>query len=161
MPEYRLRRARSGIVKAFLIFAGTTLITTGLVAENLQTSLLDKLIQLGVYVLVIAASVIFDVGKNYEKGAFGVPNELAAVNGIWAEFEKWTIPQWVIEEIENESKEVVKDEQRTETKKKKQLTPQQIYKKNLKKSKALKRLAPLSFWLFIFLSGVFPRKFSI
>jgi len=42
-----------------------------------------------------------------------------------------------------------------ELKQKKQLTPQQIYKKNLKKSKTFKRLAPLSFWLFIFLSGLF------
>lgn len=114
LPEYRLRRARSGIIKAFLIFGGTTLVTTGLVADNLQTSMRDKIIQLIVYVLVIAASVIFDVGKNYEKGAFGVPNELDIVNGIWNEFEKWTVPQWVIDEIENENKEV-KDEERKET----------------------------------------------
>ena len=114
LPEYRLRRARSGIIKAFLMFGGTSLITTGLVADNLQTSIWDKIIQLGVYVLVIASSVIFAVGKNYEKGAFGVPNELDIINGIWIEFEKWTVPQWVIDEIENESKEV-KDEERKET----------------------------------------------
>jgi len=114
LPEYRLRRARSGIIKAFLIFGGTTLVTTGLIADNLQTSIRDKIIQLVVYFLVIAASVIFDVGKNYEKGKFGVPNELDIVNGIWNEFENWTVPQWVINEIENESKEV-KDEERKET----------------------------------------------
>lgn len=104
LHEYRIRRARTGIIKALIMFLGTSLVTTGIIAENLQTSLMDKCIQLLVYVLVIAASVIFDVGKNYEKGAFGVPNELDIINGIWQEFENWTVPQWVIEDIEKDSR---------------------------------------------------------
>lgn len=119
LHEYRARRARTGIIKAVFLFVGTSLITTGIIAENLQTSIMDKFIQLAVYVLVIAASVIFEVGKNYEKGKFGVPNELDAVNGIWREFESWTVPQWVRDEIEEdikkESKEVIEDEEATNT----------------------------------------------
>ena len=60
---------------------------------------------------MIFATVIFDVGKNYEKGAFGVPNELETINGIWLEFERWTPPQWVIDEIERESKTPFGNEQ--------------------------------------------------
>jgi hypothetical protein len=41
-----------------------------------------------------------DIGKNYEKGAFGVPNELDEINNIWKEFELWEIPAWVKEEVE-------------------------------------------------------------
>ena len=52
---------------------------------------------------MIAFTVIFDIGKNYEKGAFGVPNELDEINGIWREFDEWKIPQWVVEEVEKNS----------------------------------------------------------
>jgi energy-coupling factor transporter transmembrane protein EcfT len=40
-------------------------------------------------------------------------------------------------------------------KEKKQLTPEQIYKKNQKKSKIFKRLAPIIFWIFIGLAILF------
>lgn len=45
---------------------------------------------------------IFDVTKNYEKGAFCVPNELDEVNNIWKEFELWVIPEDVKSEVEND-----------------------------------------------------------
>ena len=111
LDEYRARRARSGIFKALVFFMGSSLITTGIVADNLQTSFLDKFLQLLFYVLIITATVIFSVGKNYEKGKFGVPNELDIVNGIWREFESWIVPQWVKDEIEKESEEVKQDEE--------------------------------------------------
>ena len=104
LPEYRLRRAKSGIIKASTIFFGTSLIASGMIVDNMLTSIWSKLIQLLLYVLTIFASVVFDVGKNYEKGAFGVPNELDVINGIWREFEAWEVPQWVINEIEKGNK---------------------------------------------------------
>jgi hypothetical protein len=111
LPEYRARRARAGIVMAFFGLFGAALIATGISAESMATSIGSKLIQLGFYVLMIFATVIFDVGKNYEKGAFGIPNELETINGIWLEFERWTPPQWVIDEIERESKTPFGNEQ--------------------------------------------------
>ena len=56
-----------------------------------------------------------------KKGAIGVPNELEEVNSIWEEFEKWDIPEWVIEEVKEtdlpkvkEAKEIIKKEKENE-----------------------------------------------
>ena len=71
---------------------GMTLIARGLFMEIEKINWLAQLLQLVVYILTIAITAIFDVIKNYEKGAFGVPNELDEINTIWLEFLAWPIP---------------------------------------------------------------------
>ncbi|NCB44340.1 MAG: hypothetical protein EOM59_17235 [Clostridia bacterium] len=99
LGEYRTRRALYGILQSAIFMIGTTLITYGMFSGE-TIPIWQKLAKIGTYVASIAISVIFPVIKNYEKGAFGVPNELEEVNGIWREFEKWVVPQWVINEME-------------------------------------------------------------
>ena len=79
---------------------GTTLITGGLFLDVAKIPFTQKIIKLFSYFLTISFSVIFDICRNYEKGAFGVPNELEEVNSIWKEFKQWEIPDWAIKEVE-------------------------------------------------------------
>ena len=65
-----------------------------------QIPIMQKVVKLVSYFLTIAFSVVFDVCKNYEKGAFGVPNELEEVNSVWEEFRDWIVPDWVVKEVE-------------------------------------------------------------
>lgn len=117
LDKYRQKRLVKAIVMGFAFMLGTTLITGGLFMDMNEIPVWQKLVKLATYLISISISVIFDIGKNYEKGAIGVPNELEEVNSIWEEFEKWDIPEWVIEEVKEtdlskvkEIKEIIKKE---------------------------------------------------
>lgn len=107
LGKYRLHRAIKGVILGTLVMFGMTLIARGLFMEPEKINWLAQLLQLFVYILTIAITSIFDVIKNYEKGAFGVPNELDEINSIWLEFLEWPIP------VESES--VKKEESNEET----------------------------------------------
>lgn len=101
LDTYRKKRAVKGFLTGVAWMLGATLITGGLFLDTAEIPFIQKAIKLFSYFLTIAFSVIFDICKNYEKGAFGVPNELEEVNGIWEEFKQWNTPDWVIEEVES------------------------------------------------------------
>lgn len=103
LDEYRKRRAIRSIASGIIFMFATTLITGGMFLANADIPFWQKTIKLFTYIFVIAITVIGDIGKNYEKGAFGVPNELDEVNNIWKEFELWVVPEWVVKEVEETS----------------------------------------------------------
>ena len=100
LDVYRKKRAVKGFVTGVIWMLGASLITGGLFLDTNQIPIMQKVVKLISYFLTIAFSVVFDVCKNYEKGAFGVPNELEEVNSVWEEFRDWTVPDWVVKEVE-------------------------------------------------------------
>jgi hypothetical protein len=112
LDEYRMRRIRNSVFVSLLSMLGVTFLATGLFFSPSTEPLWQKFVKLFTYILSIAISSIFSVVKEYEKGAFTVPNELDEINQIWYEFKVWEVPEWVVEEIEklNEDTEVT-DEQ--------------------------------------------------
>lgn len=116
LDEYRKRRTRSSIITSFVCMMGATFLAAGLFFSETDEPLWQKFVKLFTYCLVIAISSIFTVVKEYEKGAFGVPNELDEINQIWHEFEIWEIPEWIIKEVEdldneNDNKEVANEQE--------------------------------------------------
>ena len=111
LAEHRARRTIRGIVMGLIFMIGVTLLTNGLFAEETTVKWYEKLITLGTFIVVISITSVLSIIREYEKGAFGVPNELEEINGVWNEFAAWIIPQWIIDEVEglNKQKEV-KDE---------------------------------------------------
>lgn len=116
LNEYRRRRARRSLISSFLAMIGTTFVAGGLFFSPSDEPLWQKFVRLFTYCFAIAVGVIFTVVKEYEKGAFGVPNDLDEINQIWHEFEIWTVPDWVVKEVEelNKEEEVTTNEQRKE-----------------------------------------------
>lgn len=100
LSAYRKRRAIKGIVTGIIFMFATTLITGGMFLDVNEIPFWQKTLKLITYVFVIGITAVMDIGKNYEKGAFGVPNELDEINAIWKEFELWDVPLWVKEEVE-------------------------------------------------------------
>lgn len=112
LAEHRTKRAIKGTVKGLVFMIGATLLTRGLFFEESDIPLGAKFVKLLSYVVMIMATSIFTVLREYEKGAFGVPNELEEINEIWREFESWKVPKWVADEIiELNLQKEVKDEQ--------------------------------------------------
>lgn len=112
LAEHRTKRAIKGAIKGFVFMIGATLLTRGLFFEESDIPLWAKFVKLLSYVVMIMATSIFTVLREYEKGAFGVPNELEEINEIWREFESWKVPKWVADEIiELNLQKEVKDEQ--------------------------------------------------
>ena len=105
LETFRKKRLIKAIVVGFIWMFATTLITGGLFLDTADIPFWQKFVKLITYLITIALSVVFDINKNYEKGAFGVPNELEEINGIWKEFSLWEIPDWIIKEVENNEKE--------------------------------------------------------
>lgn len=116
LNEYRKQRAKKSLISSFIAMIGTTFVTGGLFFNPSDEPLWQKFVKLFTYCLAIGISVIFTVVKEYEKGAFGVPNDLDEINQIWHEFEIWEIPEWVINEVEelNKEKEITTDVQEKE-----------------------------------------------
>ena len=114
LETYRKKRLVKGLITGFVFMIATTFITGGLFLDTAEIPFWQKVVKLVTYLIVIALSVLFDIGKNYEKGAFGVPNELEEINSIWEEFASWEIPSWVKKEVEdNEKQENLEEEQQT------------------------------------------------
>lgn len=118
LNEHRMRRTFSAVVSSLMCMIGTTFLTQGLFRAETTEPLWQKFVKLFTYCFVIAIGSIFTVTKEYEKGAFGVPNELEEINQIWYEFEAWEIPDWVVKEVESINNEVkieeVTDEQESQ-----------------------------------------------
>jgi len=116
LQEHRVKRIGFAVCRSILFMLGMTLLTRGLFFDASTEPMWQKLIKLVTYILSICVSSIFSVIKEYEKGAFGVPNDLDEINEIWTEFTNWEIPDWVLEEIKklNNEKEV-NDETDTKT----------------------------------------------
>jgi hypothetical protein len=124
LETYRKKRLVRGIILGIIFMLATTFITGGLFLDKAQIPFWQKIVKLVTYLITISLSVIFDIGKNYEKGAFGVPNELEEINSIWEEFASWEIPNWVKKEVEDNEKQENLEEQPQEQKE----TPQQEFK---------------------------------
>lgn len=126
LDTYRKKRAVKGFLTGVAWMLGATLITGGLFLDTAEIPFIQKVIKLFSYFLTIAFSVVFDICKNYEKGAFGVPNELEEVNGIWEEFKQWQVPEWVVKDVEmNNMPEDLEDEQSKQTEKVEEETPKE------------------------------------
>ena len=110
LEVYRRKRALKAVFVGIIWMFATTLITGGLFLDVTHIPLWQKFVKLFTYLITIVMSVIFDIGKNYEKGAFGVPNELEEINGIWKEFSLWIVPEWVMKEVEENAKQELLDE---------------------------------------------------
>lgn len=118
LDAYRRKRAIKATIMAFVFMLGMTLITGGLFLSVNEVPIWQKVVKFFTYLITMAITVVFDIGKNYEKGAYGVPNELDEVNTIWEEFDKWEVPNWVIKEVEELNSPQNELEQKTITKEK-------------------------------------------
>ena len=116
LNEHRARRVWSAVLSSLGGMVGVTFLTGGLFFTPSTEPLWQKFVKLFTYIVVIAIGGVFTVIKEYEKGAFSVPNELDEINQIWSEFKSWSIPEWVEAEVKrineelNQEKEVA-DEQ--------------------------------------------------
>lgn len=99
LQEHRRRRITSAVVSSLTFMIGVTLITRGLFFTTADEPIGHKLVRLLTYVIAIAMGSLLSIIKEYEKGAFGVPNELDEINEIWTEFAAWQIPAWVENDI--------------------------------------------------------------
>lgn len=113
LQEHRQKRIINAVLTSLVFMIAVTFITRGLFFTPSSEPLWQKFVKLFSYVFVIAISSSLAVIKEYEKGAFGVPNELDEINEIWTEFITWNIPTWVKEEVDklNNSEEVYVDGQ--------------------------------------------------
>lgn len=112
LDEYRARRMVSSVLWSLIGMIGVTFLSGGLFFVPSTEPIWQKFVKLFTYVVAIAITSIFSVVKEYEKGAFGVPNELDEINQIWHEFATWQIPDWVIAEVAKHNETEVTDEER-------------------------------------------------
>ena len=112
LAQYRRRRLIKGIIISAIFMFATTLIARGLFFSADTETIGQKFVRLLTYVATIIFTSLMNVIKGYEKGAFGVPNELSEINEIWHEFEGWQVPEWVEKDIEESMKEVIPDDKR-------------------------------------------------
>lgn len=104
LQEYRMKRFVKGILFSICTMIAVVFITDGLFFQTSQQPLWQKFVKLLTYILAIGLSSIMTISQEYEKGAFGVPNELDEINEIWREFRDWKVPDWVKKDIENINK---------------------------------------------------------
>lgn len=100
LDDFRRKRIAKGLIYGMVFMFGTVFITGGLFLDTADIPFIQKTIKFISYIIVIAITALFDISKNYEKGAFVVPNELEEINNIWREFECWAVPKWVKAEVE-------------------------------------------------------------
>lgn len=111
LNEHRIQRIRASIIGSFASMIGVTFLAGGLFFVPSAEPLWQKFVKLLTYIMAIAIGAVFTVVKEYEKGAFGVPNELDEINQIWHEFKMWEVPEWVVKEVAklNENTEVINE----------------------------------------------------
>lgn len=112
LDEYRAKRMTKAVTGSLVALIGVTFLTGGLFFSASTEPLWQKFVRLFTYVVTIAITSVFSVVKEYEKGAFGVPNELDEINQIWHEFTTWDIPDWVKAEVTEHNESEVTDEER-------------------------------------------------
>lgn len=100
LQEHRAKRISNAIFSSIMFMIGVTLLTKGLFFDGSNELIWQKIIKLFTYIISIAIGSIFSIIKEYEKGAFGVPNDLDELNQIWNEFTTWEVPSWVKVEID-------------------------------------------------------------
>lgn len=105
LDEYRRKRLFNALVSSFVGMIGATFLAGGLFFSPSQEPIWQKFVKLFTYMIAIAINAVFTIIKEYEKGAFGVPNDLDEINQIWHEFSQWEIPQWVLDDVEKLNKE--------------------------------------------------------
>lgn len=105
LDRHRRNRLRNSVLTSFAGMIGVTFLTGGLFFTPSAEPIWQKFVRLFTYCLAIAIGGIFTVIKEYEKGAFGVPNDLDEINQIWFEFKSWEIPEWVLQEVEKLNQE--------------------------------------------------------
>ena len=105
LDEHRKKRLYSSIVMSLICMIGVTFLAGGLFFTKSAEPLWQKFVRLFTYCLAILISSVFTVIKEYEKGAFGVPNDLDEINQIWYEFKRWEIPTWVVQEVDRLNQE--------------------------------------------------------
>lgn len=120
LDRHRQNRLRSSILASLAAMIGVTFLTGGLFFSPGTEPLWQKFVKLFTYCIAIAIGSVFTVIKEYEKGAFGIPNDLDEINQIWYEFKSWEIPRWVLKDVEKlnqeeSEKEVVTDVQNKRT----------------------------------------------
>lgn len=117
LQEYRRRRTTKAVIGSLVLMMATVFLARGLFFTPSTEPLWQKFVKLFSYVLAIGVGSLLDVIKEYEKGAFGIPNDLEEINEIWLEFMAWTVPQSIIEEVDEMNKlEGEQNEQREENK---------------------------------------------
>jgi len=105
LAEHRSKRTIRAITLGLFFMVGATLLTRGLFFNQSDVPLGEKFVKLFTYVLTIAITSLPIILKEYEKGAFGVPNDLEELNNIWTEFKNWPVPEWVKKEVKEISNE--------------------------------------------------------
>lgn len=103
LETHRVKRAISGTISALFSILAVVFIADGLFFQASEQPIWQKFVRLLSYVISIGIGSILSVVSEYEKGAFGVPNELDEINEIWREFKAWVIPEWVIKEVEKDN----------------------------------------------------------
>lgn len=112
LAAYRKKRLLRGIIFSTVCMFATTLVTRGLFFSIVDEPLSHKFIRLATYTFTIILTSVLRVIKEYEKGAFGIPNELDEINEVWHEFESWEAPEWVEKDISESMKEVMMNDKR-------------------------------------------------
>lgn len=100
LQEHRAKRISRAILSSIMFMIGVTLLTKGLFFDMSGEPIWQKIIKLLTYIISIAIGSIFSIIKEYEKGAFGVPDDLDELNQIWNEFTTWEVPNWVKAEVD-------------------------------------------------------------
>ena len=103
LSVYKHKQLISGIITSLLAMVATAFLTRGLFFEAADVPLWQKFVKLLTYIVTIVLGSLMSVVKNYEKGAFSVPNELDEINEIWREFIAWDVPEDIINFVERES----------------------------------------------------------
>jgi hypothetical protein len=105
LDEHRRHRLYSAMFMSLASMIGVTFLTGGLFFSPSEEPIWQKFVKLFTYCVAIAIGSVFTVIKEYEKGAFGVPNDLDEINQIWYEFKRWEIPEWVETEVKRLNQE--------------------------------------------------------
>lgn len=120
LSTYKHNQWINAVITSLLMMIAVSFLTKGLFFDTSEAiPLWQKFVKLCTYIVAIALGSVLGIVKNYEKGAFSVPNELSEINEIWQEFKTWPIPEWVIKEIEeaNEEPKEVENERRNKAEK--------------------------------------------
>lgn len=104
LSAYKRNQLIQNVASSLLLMVATAFLTKGLFFEaSTDVPLWQKFVKLLTYIVTISIGSILTIIKNYEKGAFSVPNELDEINEIWTEFKSWNIPQNIIQEVEEQN----------------------------------------------------------
>lgn len=100
LKEYKTKRLIKGLITSIIVIVATVFITDGLFFTPSDTPIWEKFVKLLTYIFTIGISSLLTISREYEKGAFGIPNELEEINEIWQEFKTWNVPEQIVKEVE-------------------------------------------------------------